>query len=94
MIEYKFSEAINSKTVHATYSLDLVEFTVIWELDSNVFNLSYDVKSSVYEVRERVREALMIGESDENEDLELYLFIRDTFDATDCIRIIEKELRS
>jgi hypothetical protein len=94
MIEYKLSEVINSKTVRCVYSLDLVEFTVIWELDRDVFDLSYDVKSSVYEIRERVREALMAGETDENEDLELYLFIRDTFDATDCIRIIEKELRS
>lgn len=50
--------------------------------------IDYDLQiyclSESEELNEIVKNAIRSGESDENSDLELYLNIRDSFDAGDC----------
>jgi hypothetical protein len=81
----------NSDTsVQVAYLLDKQEFTVEWnnvhpstgEIGS--YDLQIDCESDNQDFNERVKECIRAGETDSNPDLDLYLNLRDTFDAMDC----------
>lgn len=91
-IEFLKAARLDDNTVAATYALEGTEFTVEW---NNVhpatgevgdYDLQIATKSSDGELACRVDDAINEGETDSNPDLELYLFIRDTFDRMDCAR--------
>lgn len=72
------------------------KFTVNW---SNIhpetghtessYDLDVDVRSDNETLAERVSEAIKAGESDDNTDIDLYLTVRDSFDATDVVEVKE-----
>ena len=66
-----------------------IQFSVIWSRRDDHLALSHyclleEAHSSDPAFAERVLDAILVGESDDNPDLELYLTIRDSFDAEDC----------
>lgn len=70
------------------------EFTVEWSNinpETGAIESRYDldvlVRSDNNELADRVSEAIKEGESDDNPDLDLYLSIRDDFDATDVAAV-------
>jgi hypothetical protein len=79
--------------VDATYTLDDIEFVVEWSCihaetgEFGYYDLGFTVRSLDTNLAERVSDAIKIGESDKNQDLELYIFIRDTFDQHDCTQL-------
>ena len=91
---FKFAHYINN-TVYALYSMNLVEFFVKWEninaqgvIDD--FDLSLDVICSNEAYQDCIINAITAGDRDDNKDLELYLFIRNTFDSQNCQDLYEK----
>lgn len=88
----KFLSAKRSSltSVEATYSLDGTEFTVEWSsVDGATGKISYydlqiNTKSSNEDLAIRVDDAMREGETDDNPDLDLYLTVRDFFDARNC----------
>lgn len=95
----KFIKAYRAQEhiVKAVYKLDEIEFTIEWccmnndgEIDQNNYFLqdgSHDVTCEDSNMADKVLEAIRAGDSDDNPDLELYLFIRDTFNSNDCEEI-------
>ena len=88
----QFSKVIRTSenSVDVTYLVNGVELTVEWNrihggtgevLD---YDLQIDVKCEDADLRMRAEEAIREGETDENPDLDLYIDLRDTFDASDC----------
>lgn len=89
-IQFLYAKRHSLNSVKATYSLDGIEFTVDW---SNIHPgtgeiLNYDLfpetESLNRDLACRVNDAIREGETDSNADVDLYLFIRDTFDHMDC----------
>ena len=88
----KFIKAFRTteNEVCAMYSHQSQEFVVFW---NNIHPETGDVIDYDLQVKclannenliEKVENAIELGESDDNQDVELYLAIRDTFDKTDC----------
>lgn len=78
--------------VESFFCLNRVRFSVLWNRmcpstgeKLNAFYLTEEVFCNREDYRERIIKAINIGEVDENEDLELYLYIKD-FDANDFRR--------
>lgn len=87
-INFKFAHLL-SNTVYVLYTINAVEFFVKWENinsqgDVDDFDLSTSVICSNEIYADRIISAISNGESDDNDYLDLYLFIRDTFDKQDC----------
>lgn len=89
-IQFLNAKRISLNSVEATYSLDDTEFTVEWNNihpgtgEVGDYDLQLNTKSLNADLASRVDDAIREGEIDSNTDLELYLFIRDTFDRMDC----------
>lgn len=89
-IKFLSAKRKSFNSVQVTYSLDSTEFTVEWNNihdgtgEFGDYDLQLDVKSSDEDLAIRVADCSRVGETDENDDLELYLAIRDTFNASDC----------
>ena len=87
------AQRVSENSVKATYSLDGLEFTVEWNNihpgngEIGDYDLQLNTVSSDEELTNRVDAAIREGETDENTDLDLYLFVRDTFDRMDCVEI-------
>ena len=85
------SERTSLYTVEVTYKLDDSEFTVEWSnVDAETgkivsFYLNADVKSNNKDLEQKVSDTINEGAKGSNVDLELYLFVRDTFDNSDCM---------
>lgn len=88
----KFIKAFRTteNEVCAMYSNQSQEFVVFW---NNIHPETGDVIDYDLQVKclannenliEKVENAIKLGESDDNQDVELYLAIRDTFDKTNC----------
>ena len=60
-------------------------FVIEWNrCDDDNFDISLNVMSESSELNNRISTAISAGESNDNEDLTLYLAIRDKFDRQDC----------
>ena len=76
--------------VDVEYSVDGVSVTVEWNNihpgtgEEAEYDLQLNTKSDDAELALRIDDAIREGETDENDDIELYLAVRDTFDAMDC----------
>ena len=90
-IKFLSAKRVSENSVEATYQLDETEFTVEWnnihpetgELDG--YDLQLNTASLNQDLADRVDESIIVGETDSNPDLELYHFVRDTFDRADCL---------
>ena len=66
------------------------EFVVFWNNvhpetgETGDYDLQIKCLANNENLVEKVENAISSGESDDNQDVELYLAIRDTFDKTDC----------
>ena len=88
----KFIKAFRTteNEVCAMYSHQSQEFVVFWNNvhpetgDVGDYDLQIKCLASNENLVEKVKDAISSGESDSNQDVELYLAIRDTFDKTDC----------
>jgi hypothetical protein len=92
-INFKFAHLLGN-TVYVLYTLNAVEFVVKWENINpqgkvDDFDLSTSVICSNEIYADRIAYAIQNGESDENEHLDLYLFIRDKFDKQDCQHLLK-----
>lgn len=78
-------------SVEVSYSFGKDEFTVEWNgvhPGSGIvggYNLQVNVKSTNDDLAYRISQAILGGEAGDNIDSEIYLTIRDSFNATDCI---------
>jgi len=93
MLRLEKAFRVNENTVKVLYSHTELhkEFLVEWNnIDPNTgvtssdYDLELNVLSRSDDFTERIESAIREGESDTNEDCELYLEIRDTFDRLDC----------
>lgn len=88
----KFIKAFRTteNEVCAMYSHQSQEFVVFWNNinpETGVigdYDLQIKCLANNENLVEKVENAISSGESDDNQDVELYLAIRDTFDKTDC----------
>lgn len=92
-IQFIKAERKSLTEVSVTYSSDILgEFTVCWssvdaatgKIMMNNFYLTDSVEAQSEEAVEIIKQAIAEGESDENENIDLYLAVRDTFDSKDC----------
>ena len=92
LFSIEFIKAIRATdhSVKAVYAIDGTEFAVEWNNlhpetgEAGYYDLQVGTDSKNEDLACRVDEAIREGETDENPDLELYLFVRDTFDMSDC----------
>lgn len=90
MTTFVKAQRVSVNSVKATYSLGGSEFTVEWNNihpstgEISDYDLQLNVKSSDYNLAQRVSDAIREGESDSNPDFDLYLEVRDTFDRMDA----------
>ena len=81
--------------VNANYSLNEVGFTVHWiDCDENSGEVidyrltdSYSLDKGL---KARVDEAIKIGETEDNPDIDLYLFVRNTFDSEEVTHLARR----
>ena len=89
----KFIKAFRTteNEVCAMYSQNFQEFVIFW---NNIhpatgvtsdYDLQIKCLANNENLVEKVENAISLGESDDNKDLDLYLFIRDTFDKLDKV---------
>lgn len=91
----KFIKAFRTteNEVCAMYSQNSQEFVIFWNNIHPATGVTSDYDLQIKclahneNLVEKVENAISLGESDDNKDLDLYLFIRDTFDKLDCERI-------
>ena len=91
----KFIKAFRTteNEVCAMYSQNFQEFVIFFFFfhpETGVtsdYDLQIKCLANNENLVEKVENAISLGESDDNKDLDLYLFIRDTFDKLDCERI-------
>ena len=90
IITFVNAKRVDKHTVDVTYELSGTLCTVRWSDvhpgtgELTPYYLKDDVNSWDYTLAERISHAIKAGESDDNDDLDVYLFIRDTFDAFDA----------
>ena len=86
-IQFKSSKRPSLNAVQATYALNGTEFEVVWrrENGSTLYYLADDVASTDSKLCHRLYYAIIEGETYDNNDLDLYTDIRDTFNCYDCI---------
>lgn len=84
VVQFLFAHQNYEYEVEAFYSLNRVRFSVLWDNRNettgetmNFFDLSCDVFCNREDYRERIEKAIYLGEVDENEDVELYLYLRE-----------------
>ena len=85
------AERKSSNDVTVTYTLDDQKLEVVWNnIDYSKrtlkdYGLEIYCNSSDEALAERVENAIIEAESNNNADLDLYLYIRDTFGYLDCL---------
>lgn len=86
-IKHLNTNRVSDHQVLVTYSLDGTEFTVEWICIYEVtrgqchYGLMLNTKSDDQDLAYRVDTAISYGKSDNNPDLDLYLYIRDNCPA-------------
>ena len=89
-IEFIYARRLGKHFVEATYALDGTPFTVEW---CNIhpetgevcqYDLDLCVKCADEALAERIENAISAGETDDNADIDIYLFVRDKFDHSDA----------
>lgn len=81
-----FCHAHHGYTVFCIYATDdHRQFVIKWDRDSNGgFDLSSTVMSADDNLNGRVSSAIILGHDDDNEDIDLYHYIINDFNANDC----------
>lgn len=89
-IEFISAKRTSKHFVEATYTLDGTPFTVEW---CNIhpetgevcqYDLELCVECADEALADRIKDAISAGETDDNADIDIYLFIRDKFDHSDA----------
>ena len=89
-IEFISAKRTSKHSVEVTYTLDGTLFTVEW---NNIhpgtgevcqYDLQLVVKCADETLAERIENAISAGETDDNADIDIYLFVRDKFDHGDA----------
>lgn len=89
-IQFVSVERKSIDSVEVTYKLNDTTFVVEWNntCPSTGEVVRYDLQPSVQCANEnlkyRIEDAIKAGETDENIDIDIYLFIRDRFDSLDA----------
>lgn len=89
-IQFVSVERKSIDSVEVTYKLNDTTFVVEWNNihPSTGEVVSYDLQPSVQctdeNLKYRIEDAIKAGETDENIDIDIYLFIRDRFDSLDA----------
>lgn len=86
-IKFLNAERATFNAVKAHYELQGKLFTVEWNNVNGDYDLQLNTLSKDSGLANRIDDAIREGETSDNNDLDLYLFIRDTFDAGDCQHI-------
>jgi hypothetical protein len=90
IIEFVKAYRVDQTTVSVIYRIDGVEIKAQWHCmhtengERTDYDLDVYVRSIDDDLASRVSESIKIGETDDNPDLELYLFIRDAFNSNNC----------
>lgn len=89
-IQFISAKRTSKNSVEATYKLNDTTFEVEWNNihPSTGETVRYDLQPSVKcpneDLKNRIEDAILTGETDENIDIDIYLFIRDRFDSLDA----------
>lgn len=89
-IQFVSVERKNQHGVEVTYKLNDTTFVVEWNNihPTNGEVVRYDLQPSVQcaneDLKNRIEDAIKAGESDDNADIDIYLFVRDRFDSLDA----------
>lgn len=90
-IQFVSVERKSLHSVEVTYKLGgSTSFTVEWNNihpstgEVEMYDLQLDVKCADESLKERIEDAIKAGESDDNVDIDIYLFVRDEFDQHDA----------
>lgn len=89
-IQFVSVERKSIDSVEVTYKLNDTTFVVEWNNihPSTGEVVRYDLQPSVQctdeNLKYRIEDAIKAGETDENIDIDIYLFIRDRFDSLDA----------
>lgn len=89
-IQFVSVERKSIDSVEVTYKLNDTTFVVEWNNihPSTGEVVRYDLQPSVQcaneDLKNRIEDAIKAGETDENIDIDIYLFIRDRFDSLDA----------
>ncbi len=89
-IEFINAKRTSKHSVEATYALDGSLFTVEWNKihpetgEVCQYDLQLRAECADEALAERIKDAISAGETDDNADIDIYLFIRDKFDHSDA----------
>lgn len=89
-IQFVSAKRTRPNSVEVTYDFDNTTFVVEWNNihPSTGEVVRYDLQPSVQcaneDLKNRIEDAIKAGESDDNADIDIYLFIRDRFDSLDA----------
>lgn len=89
-IQFVSVERKNQHGVEVTYKLNDTTFVVEWNNihpstgDAVRYDLQPSVQCTDENLKYRIEDAIKAGETDENIDIDIYLFIRDRFDSLDA----------
>lgn len=89
-IQFVSAKRTRPNSVEVTYDFDNTTFVVEWNNihPTNGEVVRYDLQPSVQcaneDLKNRIEDAIKAGESDDNVDIDIYLFIRDKFDSLDA----------
>jgi len=90
-ITFVKAERKSLNSVEVTYGIEGTEFSVEWNNihagtgEIGYYDLQLNTKSIDTLLAERVDNTIKAGESYANDDIELYLYVRDTFTNIDCL---------
>lgn len=89
-IQFISAKRTSKNSVEATYKINHTTFVVEW---NNIhpstgevvrYDLQPSVKCADEDLKNRIEDAILTGETDDNADIDIYLFIRDRFDSLDA----------
>lgn len=89
-IQFVSAKRTRPNSVEVTYDFDNTTFVVEWNNihPTNGEVVRYDLQPSVQcaneDLKNRIEDAIKAGESDDNADIDIYLFVRDRFDSLDA----------
>lgn len=89
-IQFVSVERKSIDSVEVTYKLNDTTFVVEWNNihpstgEMGRYDLQPSVQCTDENLKYRIEDAIKAGETDENIDIDIYLFIRDRFDSLDA----------
>ncbi len=90
-INFVEANALENSDVVANYQLDGIHFSILWYNHAQVSGgVDYCMLDTCYKSESEAVRSMVTRELKKGEDSELYLFVSDTFDASNCADLASK----